>query len=675
MKARPIISPVLAKMAHAPQEELSFDIAYRLNKALWVFDIDSARILKANAAACVLWQADTEDDLRARNLGQDMSVTVAKRLQQYQADFLRTDATFSELWTLFPNGEPHSVMVTFRGFPLANGRMAMLCEAEREKDDTPENLRSAEALLHTDVLITLFSKDGPPLYLNPASRNAYPDSLKSFEELFVYPAQCKSILAQIDIVGEHRSVTKLKTAMGTRWADVTVKTCLDAATGEPALLVTAIDVSELKEARDTARHLADRDQLTDLHNRAYLQNHLNRITTRKDTRSAMIFFDVDRFKSINDRYGHEAGDTVLKAIATRARSAFRADDLVARLGGDEFVVFVEDVASQSDLNDRIERLREALSEPIIHDKTRIEAAISVGVSIFEPDDMDLSAVLREADIALYASKKAGRDCVTFFTEEMGLAAKARDQLEIELAAGIERNEFILNYQPRVDVATGRITGAEGLVRWNHPTRGMIMPNEFIPVCEETGLIEDLGRKILLDGCRQAIEWRRAGLALDVSLNVSPRQFSDPNLFVTLEEISAQPDFPKGRIELEVTENVLIGDPDAIADKLHAITQMGYTIAIDDFGTGYSNLAYIARFPLSCIKIDRSFISQLPQSGPLVQLVIALGDQIGASVVAEGVETNKQIKWLEANGCPQAQGHVIAPPLSVTKFEAALAAQR
>jgi len=163
MKARPIIAPALAKMAPTPRDELSFEIAYRLDKALWVFDIDSARILKANAAACALWQAESEKDLRGRNLGQDMSVTVAKRLQQYQTDFLRSDAAFTELWTLFPNGEPHSVMVTFRGFPLADGRMAMLCEADQEKVDTPENLRSAEALLHTDVLITLFSKDGPPL--------------------------------------------------------------------------------------------------------------------------------------------------------------------------------------------------------------------------------------------------------------------------------------------------------------------------------------------------------------------------------------------------------------------------------------------------------------------------------------------------------------------------------
>lgn len=668
MKVRQVMPR--APMSHPKEHniELPFDIAYRLEEAVWIFDIDAARILKANAAACRLWQADTEQELCARNLGHDMSVTVGKRLKQYQTDFQSRDAKFTELWTLFPNGKPHSVMVTYRGYRLADGRMAMQCEAVNDVGDTPENLRSAEALLHTDVLITLFSKEGPPLYLNPASRNAFAGGIDHFTKLFVDPKECRKIIAQIDIVGEHRAVTKLQTAQGVRWFDLSVKTCSDAATGKPAILMTAIDVSELKEARDTARHLADRDQLTNLHNRSYLQNHLHRPGQDQDGQSALIFFDVDRFKLINDRYGHEAGDTVLQAIAYRAANSFRTNDLVARLGGDEFVVLVETYTGAADLEARITRLRDAISNPIIHDKTRIDVAVSVGVAMFSKGKSDLSAVLREADIALYASKKAGRDRVTFFTDEMGAETKARDLLELELARGIDNDEFVLHYQPRIDVATGEIVGAEGLVRWMHPTRGMVMPSDFISVCEETGLIEDLGRMVLEKGCNQAIAWHAAGFELDVSVNVSPRQFSDPNLLKTLSGLANQPDFPSGRIELEVTENVLIGDPDMIADKLKAITAMGYNIAIDDFGTGYSNLAYISRFPLTCIKIDRSFISQLPTSGPLVQLIITLGEQVGATVVSEGVETHKQLDWLKQHDCEQAQGHVIAPPLAVAKFE-------
>jgi len=669
MKTHKIPSPILElPNAATASQELPFDIAYRLKDAIWIFDIDTARILKANEAACALWQADTEDELRARNLGQDMSVTVAKRLKQYQTDFLRTDATFTELWTLFPNGEPHSVMVTYRGYVLADGRMAMQCEASVETGDTPENLRSAEALLHTDVLITLFSKAGPSLYLNPASRNAFAGSVDHFEQLFVDQTECRRLVSQLDIIGEHRSVAKLNTEQGARWFDLSIKTCSDAATGQPAILMTAIDVSELKEARDTARHLADRDQLTNLHNRAYLQNHLLRADAGVNDKSALIFFDVDRFKLINDRHGHEAGDTVLQAIAHRTTHAFRSSDLVARLGGDEFVVLIEEFEGEAELETRIDRLRRAFSTPIVHEKTRIDVAVSVGVAIFSPAQADLSAILREADIALYASKKGGRDRVTFFTEAMGEEASARDRLEIELSDAIQRDEFVLHYQPRIDVFTGKVTGAEGLVRWLHPTRGMVMPSDFISVCEETGQIEDLGRKVLEMGCTQTIKWHAAGIDLDVSLNVSPRQFSDPTLLDTLRDLSQLPDFPVGRIELEVTENVLIGDPDEIADKLKKITEMGYNIAIDDFGTGYSNLAYISRFPLTCIKIDRSFIAQLPASGPIVQLIITLGDQVGATVVSEGVETHKQLEWLRQHDCTQAQGHVIAPPLPVAKFE-------
>lgn len=646
----------------------SFDLAYRLDTAVWLFDIDNATILKANEAACRLWQAKSEAELCGRNLREDMSSTVANRLRQYQTDFVKNDARFSEVWTLYPNGEPRSVMVTYRGFVLPDGRMAMQCEALAEDEDTPENLRSAEALLHTDVLIALFEQDGPALYLNPAARSAFGRQAQQFADLCVDTDQCAQALAQVDDVGEHRCVNRLTASHGVRWYDLTIKKVSDAATGQPAILITAIDVTELKEARDSARYLADRDQLTELYNRTYLQSHLSEISTRYDGQSALIFFDVDRFKLINDRHGHDSGDSVLCEIAKRARAVFRTNDLVARLGGDEFVVLVETFEGEVQLDALIARLRAALSKPVIHDKSRIDVAISVGVSIFSPAQTDLSQVLGQADIALYASKAAGRNRVTYFTDEMGAAAQARDQLEFELTQAIARDEFVLHYQPRQDVATGRIVGVEGLARWRHPERGLVLPTEFIQVCEETGLIEDLGRQVLRDGCNQAIKWRAAGYDLDVSLNVSPRQFSDPTFLNTLAELAAEPDFPRGHIELEVTENVLIGDPEAIAEKLRAITQMGYGVAIDDFGTGYSNLAYIARFPLSCLKIDRSFLSQLPEAAPIMELIFSLSDQIGAITVCEGVETNQQLSWLRDKNCQQVQGHLIAAPMSVENLE-------
>lgn len=676
MSAAPIMSRDLEGHATCPAGDLTLSLARRLDAAIWVFDIDNSSIVFANASACAIWQADTEAELCARDFTTDMSATVSKRLKQYQTDFEKMDARFTELWTLYPNGEPRSIMVVYRGFRLDDGRMGMLCEAVGEAEDQPENLRSAEALLHTDVMITLFSRDGPPLYLNPAARNTFSAPINSFEQLFDSPDDYHDVINHAEATGEHRLVCRLHTTSGRKWFDLSVKLCSDAATGAPALLVTAIDVTDLKEARDTARHLADRDQLTNLHNRSYLQNHLAWLEDREQAiNSTVIFFDIDRFKLINDRFGHEAGDTVLRQIATRARANLRAEDMVARLGGDEFVVVIPGNCSRSALTAQIDRLRNAIARPIQHEKTRIEATISVGVSSFGPQSTSFSQVMREADIALYKSKEEGRNRVTFFNAEMGEAVLQREKLERELKHAVKRGEFVLHYQPRIHIATGKIVGAEGLARWRHPEQGLVPPDVFIPVCEETGLIDELGRLVLEIGCQQAIDWHSAGLDIGLSLNVSPRQFADDRFLPNLARIAARPDFPKGKIELEVTETVLIGNPDQIAKKLKKITAMGYQIAIDDFGTGYSNLSYISRFPLNCLKIDRSFIQQLPESGPIVQLIVTLGQQIGATVVSEGVETKDQYEWLAQHSCEEAQGYYITRALPIEAFEDFVAASQ
>ncbi len=252
---------------------------------------------------------------------------------------------------------------------------------------------------------------------------------------------------------------------------------------------------------------------------------------------------------------------------------------------------------------------------------------------------------------------------------MGEAALERDRIEVALRQAVIEKEFLLHFQPRLNLKTGEIVGAEGLVRWMHPEDGIIRPDTFISICEETGLIEDLGRVVLELGVQQAIEWRKKGLDLNVSLNVSPRQFADPSFLATLKKLAALTNFPHGKIELEITENVLIGERGLIAEKLRTITAIGYRIAVDDFGTGYSNLSYISRFPLTCLKIDRSFIDQLPSSGPIVQLILTLGQQIGATVVSEGVETQAQLDWLKRHNCNEAQGFLIAKPLDAEAFEA------
>ena len=655
-----------------PADDRDFRLARRLRVPVWVFDIDLARIVFANESACALWNAPDEASLRARDLGFDMSITVERRLKQYQSDFLSADASFSELWTIYPDGVPKSVMVIFRGYVLPDGRMGMQCEAITEAEDQPHNLRSAEALLHTDVMIALFGRDGPALYLNPAARNSLASEDNSLPDLFVDPSDFATMNDRLDADGEYRFVTRARLSQGTRWLDISAKACSDAVTGQPAILLTAIDVTELKEARDAARHMADRDQLTDLYNRAYLQTHLARLARQKsEARCAIVFLDVDRFKFINDHHGHEVGDAVLRTIANRLRHSLRRDDLAVRLGGDEFVVLLEDVADMVDAERRAARLHLAVSQPVRTDTAVVPVTASIGVAVFSLAEFEVNEILREADISLYASKQAGRNRITFFTGEMGRAAKVRQDMEFELRRAIENREFELHYQPRLDIQTRRIVAVEGLVRWRHPTRGLIGPDEFIPVCEDSGMIEDLGRLVLDMGCRQAIAWQDAGLDINVSLNVSPRQFAGATLFEDLARFAEMPGFPRGRVELEITENVLIGDDLRICALLHDMIRLGYRIAIDDFGTGYSNLSFISRFPLTCLKIDRSFISRLPESGPVVRLILALAQQIGATVVSEGVETTEQLDWLTQQCCDQAQGFLIARPLPLAELNAFL----
>lgn len=647
------------KADHCHQVD-QFAAARRLQTATWLYDLDANRILHANPAACTLWQAASEAELLRRNFAGDMSTTVAKRLKQYKADFISRDATFNEMWTLFPNGTPTSVMVLFSGFRLHDGRMAMQCEVLGAPDALPDNLRSAQALLHTDVMITLYRADGPPLYMNPAARNMAMDAGAALRDLFVQNSGYQVLMFGLRDGGEHRQIAEIHTKIGARWFDVSAKTCSDAATGDPAILVTAIDVSELKMARDQARYLANRDQLTGCFNRTYLHQHATELAKKTADDTALLYFDIDRFKQINDTYGHVTGDRVLMALAERAVHHAQPDDVVVRLGGDEFVIVMShaDAATRSE---RIERFFKVLSAPTKFGGVSINTKVSMGISVFEPTKTDIDVALRQADIALYLAKNTGRNRYVIYDDQMGAEAEKRSRTEAEIEVALENHQFELHYQPRLDLATGQIAAVEGLARWQHPDRGLVTPDDFIPICEDTGLIHILGRQVLDMGFAQAIAWHEAGYALHLSLNISPRQFSDPQLLETLQSYADRPGFPAHKIELEITESALIGDQDGIAEKLHTITDMGYQISIDDFGTGYSNLSYISRFPLHCLKIDRSFIDQLPASGPIVRLILALAQQLDVTVVAEGVESQAQFDWLKHHGCTQIQGFFVARP--------------
>lgn len=645
-----------------------FYLARQLDTPIWVFDIDNRHIIYANKSACALWSASSEEALCNRDLSTDMSVTVARRLRQYREDFIRSNQIFNEIWTLYPTNVPIITNVKFSGFKLADGRVAMLCEASEVTEVSAQNIRSCEALLHTDVMIALYEQDGSTLYMNPAARSSTVRPYQSLIESFVNLNIANDFLQKVRSEGECRTVAQITTTQGDQWHDLSAKSCRDAVTGTPSILLTSIDVTDLKEARDNARFLADRDQLTGCFNRSYLQ----RIVTKKSIEDGteeyvFVYFDIDQFKQINDQFGHEAGDEVLRQIAFRVKNVIRPGDVIARIGGDEFGILMTDEGWSEGLDPLIERIRAAISIPVYISSFRIDIAVSMGVTTFCIKTEEFSRVMSEADIALYSAKQTGKNKAVIFDHTLGNAARKRDQLEIELRLAIRRQEFILHYQPRVDTNSDRVVAAEALVRWAHPDRGLIYPDEFIPLCEENGMIEDLGELIVRMGLAQVIQWKDEGKNIRLSLNISPRQFKSNRLILLLEEFASKADFPAESIELEITENALIGDPDEIAQKLSIITEMGYSIAIDDFGRGYSNLFYISKFPIKCLKVDRAFISQIPASGPILELILSLGKQTDTIVVAEGVETAEQFEWLKARGCDQVQGFYFSKARSVEKF--------
>jgi len=663
--------------AHGSSRPDSFDLALRLKTPVWVYDIDRGRIVHANAAACRLWRAENEEELGQRDLLADMSPTVATRLRQYQRDFRLGDVSFSELWTLYPAGQPASVQVNYLRFILDDGRVAMLCEVTGEPDDEPHTLRSAEALLHTDVLISLYSDAGEPLYMNPAALAATADARGTLASQFVERGDYDEMMAESSGDAICRRVALISTVDGERWHDLTFKRTRDASTGGNAVLVTAVDVSELKTARDRARYLADRDQLTGCFNRGFLAQRLRQVIGEvgDDHRvCAVLFFDIDHFKHVNDRFGHETGDALLRAFAQRVRGQIRESDIMARIGGDEFIVLIEDVRDEDAVRQRLDAIQREICRPLIYGKQRVEVTASIGVSVIGPDTAcDWSELIKRADIALYESKREGRDRYTFFSDSLGSEVAHKKWLETELEKSIEKHHFELHYQPRIDMVTGTVVSAEALLRWHHPERGLILPDAFITLSENTGVIRHLGSFVLQRSREQLEEWRRSGLDLDLSLNVSPIQFDDAGLLGTVSTIAAESPELVTRMELEITESSFLGHNKQRSSRIHSIAELGFRLALDDFGTGYSNLAYIAHYPLRCIKLDKIFVEQLPDTGPLLQLILALAREIGAITVAEGVESVEQLAWLVENGCDQVQGYLFSRPLPDAEFRASIGA--
>ena len=434
------------------------------------------------------------------------------------------------------------------------------------------------------------------------------------------------------------------------------------------------DISELKASQRQLEALATNDALTALPNRLYFKDQLGRLlaqSQREPQQFALLFIDLDNFKSINDSLGHAAGDDVLQQTAKRLRQCARETDTVARLGGDEFTIILPRIRSARGPEIVAEQVLKAVAAPFTVAGTEHFLSASIGIALYPADGASADQLLRNADTAMYRAKESGRGCYVYFEERMNVAARARVTLERDLRRAIEHGEFSLCYQPKLDLRRGRISGVEALLRWNSPDRGWCAPMEFIPLAEETGLIVPIGEWVLREACRQYAAWRSEGIALPhVAVNVSARQFKQKGFVESIRSILRAEGIASHSLELEITESLLIDSISGVEETLHELNRMGIALGLDDFGTGYSSLAYLRRFPLKTVKIERSFVSDLGVSADaeaIVTAIIAMAHALDKQVVAEGVETKNQAALLTRMGCDHLQGFHYSRPLTPTEF--------
>ena len=439
-------------------------------------------------------------------------------------------------------------------------------------------------------------------------------------------------------------------------------------------LIVFHDVSAARAMSVQMTHSAQHDVVTNLPNRLLLNDRISQsisLARRQRKHIAVIFLDLDRFKYINDSLGHATGDQLLQSVAKRLLAGVRGSDTVSRQGGDEFVILLSEITYPEDAATSTRKILLSLSAPhsIVGQDLHIDG--SIGISIYPEDGEDAETLIKSADTAMYHAKENGRNNFQFFKAEMNLKAVERQSLESGLRRALEREEFLLHYQPKVNLETGDITGVEALIRWRQPDRGLVPPSQFVPIAEDCGLILHIGRWVLREACRQARAWQDAGLpTVPVAVNVSAVEFRDKGFVEGVRAILSETGLEARYLDLELTEGVLMEDGESTAAVLRTLKMMGVHLAVDDFGTGYSSLSYLRQFPIDVLKIDKSFVHQIsgdPNDSAIVSAVIDMGKNLKQRVVAEGIETQEQLAFLQARHCAEGQGYLFSRPLAAAQF--------
>lgn len=581
--------------------------------------------------------------------------------------------------------------------PLCNadGQITHLIAVKQDITDSKFQLKEVEQALllreqalvssSNGIMITRSDEtDHSIVYVNPA-----------FERITGYTAQevigregrflVREDLAQPDLEEIRSALREKRTGCallrnyrkdGTQfWNELHISPVKDAAGAATTHFVSVInDVSERVNYQKELEYQATHDSLTGLANRNLLNDRITQAIAwakRQDLSVGLMLLDLDHFKLINDASGHGAGDEMLKQVANRLSHCVRETDTVARLGGDEFVIILTDLPETGDVDIVAEKILAALARPFEINDHDVFVTASIGISLYPRDGDHGEILLRYADIAMYRVKEHGRNSVRQFIPEMGVTAISRLNMEGALRRALERHELTLHYQPKIELATGHIVGAEALVRWHHPQIGLIHPIEFIPLAEETGLILPLGEWVLAEACRQQVSWKKSGMGdLKIAVNMSPRQFRQEDLSERVAAIFTETGANPSNVTLELTESMVMQDVNSTLVALRALKNLGLSISLDDFGTGYSSLSYLRRFPIDELKIDKSFINDIhenPDDAAIASAIIAMALSLSLSVVAEGVEKKEQAELLRKMGCSQVQGYYFGRPMDAAGF--------
>jgi diguanylate cyclase (GGDEF)-like protein len=547
----------------------------------------------------------------------------------------------------------------------------------RERDLQAQNVRFDIAINNMTQGLLLFDSSERLIVCNQSYITMYalsPDAVKpgiGLRDLVAYGKGTGSFNGEVD---EYCSALSRSLAAGktshhlTETPDGRTILIVNKPVASGGWVATHEDITERRRAEEQIRHLAHYDGLTDLPNRALfherLQEELGRVAPGQQL--ALLYIDIDEFKNVNDSLGHQVGDELLKSVAEALCRDANPNEFIARLGGDEFAIMQTAVRNQAEITGLVTRIFEAIRAPFECLGHQVTTDASIGIAVAPQHGPDLDQILKNADLAMYAAKSAGRRTWRFFEPEMDARVKARRMLDMDMRQALLDGAFEVYYQPCVSLHDNRITGCEALVRWRHPERGMISPAEFIPVAEETGLINELGEWVLTTACKEAVTWPGE---IKLAVNVSPVQFKSGTLALKIAAALAASRLPARRLELEITEAVLIRDDDAALAVLHQLRAIGVRIALDDFGTGYSSLSYLQRFPFDKIKIDRCFVHDITSKGgsSIVQAVVNIAAARDMMTLAEGVETSSQRELLRALGCTEMQGFLFSPAIPASEI--------